>query len=70
MFYKYKITYFNSSEECIEEGIVSAINYFEATRRVVEDYGEENISNIYLQDLCIEGKCINKDEIDEAFMSH
>ena len=69
MFYKYKVTYFNDSkdEEVPSEGIVWGDNYSDAANRVVEDYGNDNLIDIYLYEICIDGiYCIDKDELDYA----
>ena len=67
MFYKYKVTYFDESkdEEVPSEGIVWGDNYGDAANRVVEDYGKDNLIDIYLYEIYIDGTyCIDKDELD------
>ena len=67
MFYKYKITYFDESkdEEVPFEGIVWGDSYGNAANRVVEDYGKDNLIDIYLYEIYIDGTyCIDKDELD------
>ena len=67
MFYKYKVTYFDESkdDEVPSEGIVWGDNYGDAANRVVEDYGKDNLIDIYLYEIYIDGTyCIDKDELD------
>ena len=69
MFYKYKVTYYDVSkeEEVPSEGIVWGNNYGDVANRVVEDYGKDNIIDIYLYEIYIDGTyCIDKDELDYA----
>jgi hypothetical protein len=68
MFYKYKVTYWDShnSEEAFDEGLVYAKNYGKAAMKVVDDYGENCVVDIYLMEL-EEMNCINKDDIDFSF---
>ena len=69
MYFKYNVTYFNTAkdDETSAEGLIYASNYSEAARKVVEDYGDEEVCDLYLRDLCIESECIDKEEIDWAF---
>lgn len=67
MFYKYKVTYFDETkdDEVPFEGIVWGDNYGDAANRVVEDYGKDNLIDIYLYEIYIDGTyCIDKDELD------
>ena len=68
-YFKYKVTWYNSyeDEEQTDTGIVAAKTYGEAANTVVEDYGEEYVVDIYLYDICSEGVCLSKDELDLAF---
>ena len=69
MFYKYKVTYFDAykDEEVPSEGIVWGDSYGDAATRIVEDYGKDNLIDIYLYEIYIDGKyCIDKDELDYA----
>jgi hypothetical protein len=68
MFYKYKVTYWDihDTEESIDEGLVYAKNYGKAAMKVVDEYGENCIIDIYLTELD-NVNCINKDDIDFSF---
>ena len=68
MFYKYKVTYWDSYsfEEMTDEGLVHAKNYGKAAMKVLDDYGEDSVIDMYLMEL-IEIKCLNKDDIDSSF---
>ena len=69
MFYKYKVTYFDESKdgEVPFEGIVWGDSYGDAATRIVEDYGKDNLIDIYLYEIYIDGTyCIDKDELDYA----
>lgn len=68
MFYKYKVTYWgiHGTEESIDEGLVYAKNYGKAAMKVVDEYGENCIIDIYLTELD-NVNCINKDDIDFSF---
>lgn len=69
MFYKYKVTYWDSHnfEEAFDEGLVYAKNYGKAAIKVVDDYGENCVVDIYLMELEEKINCINKDDIDFSF---
>lgn len=68
MFYKYKVTYWgiHGTEESIDEGLVYAKNYGKAAMKVVDEYDENCIIDIYLTELD-NVNCINKDDIDFSF---
>lgn len=67
MFYVYKVRWYDSysDEEKEEDGLVFANNYGKAANKVVEDYGPENVINIFLSMICTdEGiHCISRQEI-------
>lgn len=71
MFYKYKVTWYNSYEdkELTEEGLVFATSYGTAADAVVQDYGIDNVIDVYLYNIHNEGDghCINKEEINYTF---
>ena len=73
MYYKYKVTWYNSykDEEQKDEGMVFAKDYSVAADRVVNDYGKDAVINIYLYEIYNEGDgfCISKYEIDSAFQT-
>ena len=68
MFYKYKVTYWDgyNFEEKIDEGLVHAKNYGKAAMKILNDYGEDSVVDMYLMEL-IEINCLNKDDIDFSF---
>ena len=69
MFYKYKVTYYDESkdDEVPSEGIVWGDSYGDAATRIVEDYGKDNLIDIYLYEIYIDGTyCIDKDELNYA----
>lgn len=73
MFYKYKVTYYNehTGEEVPGEGLVFAKDYGKAANKVVDDYGKDNIIDLYLYEIMIDGiHCIDKEELDYAFKVH
>ena len=70
MFYKYKVTYYDNykDEEIPDEGLVWAENYGDAANRVVSDYGHDNVIDVYLYEIMIDGEtCISVDEINYNF---
>ncbi len=71
MFYKYKVTWYNSYEdkELTETGLVHADSYGNAANAVVEDYGKDDVIDIYLYEIYNEGggACINVDELKDTF---
>lgn len=68
MFYKYKVTYWESgdTEESTDTGLVHAKNYGKAAMKVLDEYGESCVIDIYLMELD-NFACISKDEIDFSF---
>lgn len=68
MFYKYKVSYWDihNTEEISDEGLVSAKSYGKAAMKVVDDYGEDYVFDIYLMEL-EDMKCINKEDINLSF---
>ena len=69
MFYKYKVTYVDQfkDEEMSSKGIVWGEGYGDAANRVVEDYGKDNIIEIYLYGIYIDGTyCIDEEELNYA----
>ena len=70
MFLKYKVTYYVSyhDDDLKAQGIVWAADYGSAADKVQKEYGHDNIVDIYLSEINIEGEyCIEKEELDEAF---
>ena len=71
MYYKYKVTYYNSytDEEQLDEGLVYANSYSSAANNIVQDYGKDEVIDMYLYEIYNEGEgtCLNKEEIDYAF---
>jgi hypothetical protein len=70
MFLKYKVTHYDSyaGDEFKAQGIVWAADYGSAADKVQNEYGRENIVDIYLSEISTDGTyCIEKDELDEAF---
>lgn len=70
MFLKYKVTYYDSyaDDEFKAQGIIWAADYGAAADKVQNDYGRDNIVDIYLSEIGIDGAyCIEKGELDEAF---
>jgi hypothetical protein len=71
MFYKYKVTWYNSYEdkELTETGLVHANSYGNAANAVVEDYGKNDVIDIYLYEIYNEGggACISVDELKDTF---
>ena len=70
MFYKYKVTYFDEykDDELPSEGIVWGDNYGDAANKLVEDYGKNNVIDLYLYELLIDGTyCIDTDELKQVF---
>lgn len=68
MFYKYKVSYWDihNTEETNDEGLVYAKSYSKAATKVLDDYGENCVIDIYLMEL-ESMKCINKEDIDLSF---
>ena len=68
MFYKYKVSYWDvqNTEEASDEGLVHAKSYGKAAMKVLDDYGENCVIDIYLMELD-SMKCINKEDIDLSF---
>ena len=73
MFYKYKVTWYDSyyDEEVVEEGLTYANSYGNAANAVVEDYGKDNVIDIYLYEVFNEGDgaCIGADELKSIFQT-
>lgn len=71
MFYKYKVTWYNSYEdkELTEAGLVYANSYGNAADTVVEDYNKDDVIDIYLYEIYNEGTgaCISTDELKNTF---
>jgi phage-related protein len=71
MFYKYTVTWYNSyaDEEMTETGLVYAKSYGNAASTVAEDYGSDNIVDIYLRQVYNEGDgaCISVSELKDTF---
>lgn len=70
MFLKYKVTHYDSYEgdELKAQGIIWAADYGSAADKVQKEYGRENIVDIYLSEIGIEGEyCIEKEELEEVF---
>ena len=67
MYYFYKVTYWCTYEtkEKSARGLVRAKNYGKAAMKVLNDYGEDCVIDIYLQELDT-GCTIDEDEITEA----
>lgn len=70
MFYKYKVSYYNTytDEECTDIGVVFASNFGTASARVAKEYGE-NVYEVTIREMLVEESsfCVNKDDIDYAF---
>jgi len=49
--YEYRINWYNSYEdkEVYARGLVAGKTYMDAVDRVIKDYGESNVIDIYLQ---------------------
>lgn len=73
MFYKYKVTWYDSyyDKEVVEEGLTYANSYGNAANAVVEDYGKDNVVDIYLYEVFSEGdgSCIGADELKSIFQT-
>ena len=71
MFYKYKVTWYDAykDDELTETGLVYASSYGKAADAVVEDYGKDNVIDIYLHEIYNEGSCacISVDELKYTF---
>lgn len=71
MYYKYKVTYYSSytDEEKSDEGLTWADSYGSAANNIIQDYGKDNVIDIYLYEIYNEGEgtCVSKEEIDYAF---
>ena len=67
MYYLYKVTYWSTydSKEKSARGFVHAKNYGKASMKVLREYGEDCVIDIYLQELDL-GNTIDTDEIEEA----
>lgn len=68
MFYKYKVSYWDvqNTEETSDEGLVYAKSYGKAATKVLNDYGENYVIDIYLMELD-NLECISKEDIDLSF---
>lgn len=68
MFYKYKVSYWDihNTDEANDEGLVYAKSYGKAATKVLDDYGEDCIIDIYLTELD-NLECISKEDIDLSF---
>lgn len=68
MFYKYKVSYWDihNTDEASDEGLVYAKSYGKAATKVLDDYGEDNVFDIYLMELD-NLECISKEDIDLSF---
>jgi hypothetical protein len=58
MYYKYRLTYYSEydHDEFPDGGIVYGNSYSEAMENIVKDYGEENISEVFIDSLCLDGE--------------
>ena len=72
MFFKYKVTWYcdYDGDEKLDCGLVYATDYGNAANKLLEDYGKDNVIDIYLQELEDENainleaiKFVFKDEI-------
>lgn len=68
MYYKYEVTYWDcaNTEEAFDKGLVHAKNYGKAANKILDEYGENCVIDIYLKEIDTM-KCINKDDIDFSF---
>lgn len=71
MFYKYKVGWYNSykDKEEYNEGIVCSHSWSQATDRVIDSYGQDNVFDLYLKELLAEDGdyCLPKEDIEYAF---
>ena len=69
MFYNYRVNYFDSYEdkEVLSEGLVYGHSYTDAIDKVLQDYGTDSLIDIYLHEIYVDGACITKEEIADAF---
>lgn len=70
MYYKYRLTYYSeySHDESPDCGIVYGKNYSDAMKNIVKDYGEENISEIFINNLAFDGETtLSFEDIKFAF---
>ena len=70
MYYKYRLTYYSEYDhnEFPDCGIVYGKNYREAMENIEKDYGEENIDDIFITSLTLEGEhTLNIEDIKLAF---
>ena len=64
MLYTYEIAYLNDVHEFTEEkGIVCALEYSDAVKRIVEYYGEDNI--VCFNELCAQEALLTIDDLRE-----
>ena len=71
MYYKYKVTYWNCADtkEAYDEGLVHAKSYGKAATKVLNEYGENCVIDIYLMEIDTMD-CINKEDIDFSFKTN
>ena len=73
MFYKYKVTWYDSynDEEVVEEGLTYADSYGNAANTIVENYGKDNVIDIYLYEVFndSDSACISADELKSIFQT-
>ena len=67
--YEYRVSWYNIDGKLVNSrGIVIGRNYPSAIAHVIKDYGEDNIEDIYLKGLFLEGEyTIEVDDIREQF---
>lgn len=68
MYYKYTVTFWDCSntQESMDEGMVHAKNYGKAAMKVVDEYGENCVMDIYLKEID-SLDCVTKEEINNSF---
>ena len=71
MFFQYKVTYYNEfdGKEVSCEGLTYAKTYSKAMKKVIEDYGEDSVIDVYLMGLA-DDNTIAKVDIDMVFKKH
>ena len=70
MFLKYKVTHYDSydGKEFKAQGVIWDTDYGSAADKVQNEYGRENIVDIYLSEISTDGTyCIEKEELEEVF---
>lgn len=68
-FFEYHVKWYDINDKLIEtKGLVIGKNYSSAIAHVVFDYGEENIINIFLQEICLDSQyTIESEDIKDQF---